>query len=459
VRSFEAIMRRIPAVRIPWLLSALVTVPLFFSVTTAQAQVAPVTSAKLAKAEPKVAPDQTEEDAAKLAQADEAPPDESAALPMVSESAPSATLNDDDSIGDDTQGNAALAAGGIVVGDKGFPLGANLSLSNSFGSGNLLPGAKQQPNWTTSLWMTPTFAVPKLADWQPNMVLAGGFGLTVDLLSAYRPRPLAGPYERQLRLSDSSMSVLFPGLLKEPFTGITITPNLTTIIPTSIFSRHQNRLGGFGGGVQASWSKSLKDVSQSLKFLGSVGAQWRTAMTGWAFSGTSPTLPCEDRIPPSFFGGLMSGGPAGADYPLISPREEEFLGDGSGNCVIPGRQWFASMGNFGNTFWNFSDPTGGNHTFLVSIGISNIALRPLADRPDLRSPNAAPQSFFNTTDFTSGSVQYNYQLPVWDQIQITAGVSSFQPMFDDVGNLYNPWWDPTLGNQFTQGFITVNYNL
>lgn len=452
-------MRRLPAVRILWLLPALTAGALFFCVSEAKAESDQPAEPKLAKAEAKSADEaDAEETAPKVAQADVgAESDEPAA--SVSAEAPPAEKATDEDVGDETQGNAALAAGGVVVSGKGFPLGANLSLTNSFGSGNLLPGSKQQPNWTTDLWIGPTLSLPKLVDWQPNMVLAGGMGITVDLLSAYRPRPLAGPYERMPRLSDSSVRLLFPGLIKEPFTGITFTPSLAGVVPTSLFSRHQNRLLGLGAGIQASWSKSLGDIWSDIAFLGSIGAQWRTGLTGWLFSATSPTLACDDRARPSYFGGLMTPGGIGPDHPLIAPREEEYLEGDSGMCIIPGRQWFGSMANSGSAFWNFGDPTGGNHTFMLTYGITNIALRPLTDRADLRSPFAAPQSYFNTTDYSSGSVQYNYQLPVYSQVQVTAGISSFQPLYDDVGNLRFPWWDSTLGNQFTQGFVSVNYNL
>lgn len=459
-------MRRIPAVRAPWLLSAVTALPLMLSAPSLRAESeAPEPDATqpvggtLAKAEPQADP-KADEAAPALAQADvegeAAPAAEAAPAETVSEAAPE---KKEEKKADSTQGNAALAAGGVVVSDKGFPLGANVSWTNSYGTGWLLPGYRQQPNWTSDIWFAPNFAMPKLVDWQPTTVISGGIGVTIDLISAYRSRPLAGPVEGLPRLSDASVRVLFPGLFKEDFTGIVFTPNFATVLPTSLFSRHQNRFLGLNAGLQASWNKGLGDIWSDIGFLGTIGAQWRAGATGWAFSNTSPTLPCDERMPPSLFGGLVDPGNPGANFPLIAPRDEEYIADDPGMCRIAGRQWLASVGNSGNAFWNFSDPTGGGHTFLVSLGVSNIFLRPLTDRPDLRSPWAASQSFFNSTDYTNGSVQYNYQLPVWSHIQVTAGVSSFQNMYDDQGNVRFPWFDFALGNQFTQGFVSVNYNL
>jgi hypothetical protein len=75
------------------------------------------------------------------------------------------------------EGSAAVAApAGAVAGkaedaEGAFPLHADATLSNSFGTGWLAPGYQRQPNWSSSVELNGSAGLPKL-DFLPKMGLS-----------------------------------------------------------------------------------------------------------------------------------------------------------------------------------------------------------------------------------------------------------------------------------------------
>ncbi len=371
--------------------------------------------------------------------------------------APAATADGEEDGDAASGGSAVLSAGGVVLSGKGFPLGVSFDLGASVGTGWLLPGYKRQPFFNPWLNVSPNFQVPKYFDWQPTMAFSGSLTVQIpNVFDAYQRAPLAGPFPNNPTLSDTSLALLFPGLLTDKWaTGISITPLFRVTAPLSMFSRQMNRLAGFSGLIQGSWASASAPFMQWYpKWLGVFGVQYRLGFSNWFFRGNSPEYNCGELNTPNPFDTInnlaQTSGDA-TDYPIGIPRDEEKLGNG--RCRTSGRQFVGSVSNSGAIFYSIDDPLGGNHVIRAALGIQNILLRPLSDRPDLRSPNAISQSYFNGDGFSSGSVTYGYQVPgdwIFDQnLQVVLGMSSFQPLTDQQGRFYFPWFDFSFGNQYT----------
>lgn len=369
---------------------------------------------------------------------------------------------------DDTP--AALAPGGVVGGGSSFPLGITASTTTSVGSGTFVPGSANNPNVQTSVALRPRFMVPKLVDWQPTAMLTGFMSVSMEWMSSQTGTPFTGPRDRQLRISDASMSLILPGIIREPFTGISVTPILTGRVPLSVSSRFQNRLFGISPAAMVSWAYPT--------FLGTGAIQYVGAGTYWEHTNNAATLPCGERYPTggSFFPGTGFGDGT-TEFPLAVGRVEEI--DANGQCRVRGRQIIGQLVNQ-LTFAYTAPQFFGSHTVSLSGATFHLFSRPLENKPELRSAFAQPQSYVNASPWTSFSLSYNYAVPGdWvpfgANVQLTGGLSSAQPMFDGRGYFRPPvdliFWAPRAtgdspvgvnlqsGNNFTTGFATLTVGI
>jgi len=364
--------------------------------------------------------------------------------------------------------NPALAAGGVIAGASSFPLGVMATLNNQIGSGSFAPGYANNGSLQTSLSVRPYYRVQKFFDWQPNMMVNASLTTSIEWLSSFTGSGM-GPVDRQIRLSDFSVGLILPGLIRESFTGISITPVLRATLPLSIASRYQNRAVGFGGGAQVGWNTGLPWN------LGAVGLQYTPSASAWTFTQNSATLPCGEDVPVGLpFLGTTNPADGMTDYAPAVARPEEYIDD-AGNCRIRGRQGIGGVSNTGVAFWSHGDPMGGSHTVAVVAGLQHMFLRPLEDKPELRSQWATPQSYVNFQEFSFGDISYTYNLPIDTNVSITAGLTSFQPAFDSLGVPRFPFfdlnmfanhsgdgsWVPTFqgSNNLSAGYLTLTVGI
>lgn len=336
--------------------------------------------------------------------------------------------------------NARLAPGGIVSTGTRFPLGMTIVLDNTIGMGTFVPGITQQPNWGTAVTLRPNFSIPKV-DFLPRMVLSGSIDFFINnWLPAFNN---GEALERQLRVSDPGLSLIFPGLIQEKVTGIGVTGILNTRMPLSVQSRFNNSLGSVAAAMQASWSSPETPV-------GVFTVQYTPSVRFNNYSKPFATFPCND--PALFALDTRPSNPSTGieDLPAYVGRQEEILPDGT--CRLAGRQSVASLSNSATLDWSFGD-----HSIYVSAAWANVFLRPLESNPDLASSFASGQNF---TESNSGSIGYNYSVPSDLRMQLNVGLSSSQPAYDAQGRLRFPFFDfVTPANNFTSLFFDVTLAL
>ncbi len=323
---------------------------------------------------------------------------------------------------EDAPMNARLAPGGVVAGGNAFPLHAQLTLDNALGNGIFAPGYQQQVTWSSSLSIRMSAMLPK-PDWAPRMLLSGGTDFSVgNWLPEFSN---SDTFDRQVTVGDAIGAVILPGLYREEFTGIGMSLILSARAPLSMASRQQNLLLNAGGAAQFMWGSPETPI-------GTFFVQYTPTLRFSAYSEVGATAPCvagaPSRVRPSAdpIDGIT-------ELPVYYGRAEQLLPNGE--CLLPGRQPLASVGQNGATGWSSMD---GAHNVTMTLAWSHAFLRPLKNEPSLTSAFASGQNF---TESTSGSLSYTYTVPVDFNFFLTAGVFSSQPMFMDNGMIRFPIYD------------------
>lgn len=344
-------------------------------------------------------------------------------------------------------------------GNDKFPLHMGLGLSSSASNAWLAPtspavnipvngGSSQvtvpgsngmmQPNLSTSLSLSPSASIPKLADWMPKMSVGGSMSFSIEnWFPAYGN---GGVYDRQIRMSDFGLSLRMPGLFKEEVTGISMSPSLSTSIPLSITSRFQNKITSLGGNLGFGWRGPEWEYGQ-------IGVNYSAGLRGNFYSQEASTIPCEAGVSlaSSVENPLENG-----DLPLQYAREAETADNGE--CVLRGRQGLASFNNNVGASWSLGD-----HSVSTSLSWNLGFLRPLSSSPELSSEYATGQNF---NENWSGNLSYSYKIPVdWD-MSVSAGIGSSQSVFDRQGNLRFPFFDffhPA--NGFSSAFVDLSVGI
>jgi hypothetical protein len=335
--------------------------------------------------------------------------------------------------------NARLAPGGVVGGDSSFPLHVTATVDNYVGNGMLAATQYQrQPLFGTSVSIRPSAMLPKV-EYLPSMMLLSSIDFSVNnWLPSYSN---TGVYDRMVRVSDFGIGLLFPGLFKDEFTGIGVTPVISARAPLSITSRQNNLVTNIGGSAQAMWNSPETPV-------GTFTVIYSPSLRGNLYSEVASTMPCEADVQ---YANVNTNPLSEGDKPLYYGREAQLLDNGE--CILPGRQVLGSVGQNGTLSWTLAE-----HNIALSVGYSLGILRPLSSRPELRGDYASDQNF---SEMTSGSASYTYTVPVDFNLFITAGIASSQPAWNAAGNFLRfPLYDfVTPANNFTVGFFDVSVGI
>lgn len=358
--------------------------------------------------------------------------------------------------------SGSASQGGSDDGEGGpakarFPLNASVSLTNSVGTGTFAPGYTNNPWIQSALSIRPSFNVPKLlGDWQPTTSISASIAADIQWASSFTGAAFTGTYERQVRVRDFRLAAVFPGLIREPFSGISVSPAFTMAVPLSVFSRYQNRLLGFGASLPVAWSLPTA--------LGNFSVSYRGGGNAWATSEKAATLPCGDQQQTNVFSIGQDPTSGLAEEPGIFTREGE-VSEVNGQCIVRGRQIVASVINSGSMSWSYPDFFG-SHALSLGMGVYHLIGRPLTDPGESTASqwsNRYTSILGNNTptELTDGSISYTYGVPVDLNLSITAGIYSLQNMFDPQNNFRFPWFDfnEQAGNNFTTGFVTMSLAL
>ncbi|MDP2342015.1 MAG: hypothetical protein Q8O67_13740 [Deltaproteobacteria bacterium] len=322
--------------------------------------------------------------------------------------------------------NARLAPGGVLESGSSFPLGIQANLSNSVGNGFLAPGFQAQPQFSTSLSLTPSAKLPKL-EGLPAMRLSGGISFSVaNWISTYSN---SGVFDRQVRVSDASVGLVLPGLFTEEFTGIGASLSFGATLPLSITSRQSNVVTAVSVGLPLAWS------SPETGF-GTFYVQYSPRVRATLFSQVGTTMPCglqQEYGTPRRLGDPVNGFD---DLPTFIAIGGDPVFTDNGECLLPGRQRLAAISNAINTGWSTTD---GAHSVSLGLGMTHSFLRGLPNKPELNSPNSSGQNF---TESASGSVGYTYTVPVDFPLQLSVSAGSEGSVFtNDNKSVRFPIWD------------------
>jgi hypothetical protein len=337
--------------------------------------------------------------------------------------------------------NARLAPGGVVAGGKGFPLHIQATLDNSLGNALFAPGFQQQVVWGSSLSLRPSASLPKM-DWAPRMLLSGGVDFSVN---NWLPASTnSTTFDRQIQIGDASLALIMPGIYTEEFTGIGVSLITSARAPLSLGSRQQNLMFGVGAAAQFMWNSPETGI-------GTFFVQYTPSVRVNTFSQPGSTVPCSAA---GQFRNVNAADPIDGltDLPLYYGREEQVLENGE--CILPGRQALASVGNSMATGWSNAD---GSHNVSLSLAWAHAFLRPLKNDPALSSPFASGQNF---NESNSGSISYTYTVPADFNMFLTGGIFSQQPVYNDQGQLRFPLWDfVTPANNLSGFFFDVTVGI
>lgn len=337
--------------------------------------------------------------------------------------------------------NARLAPGGVVAGGSGFPLHIQATLDNSVGNGIFAPGYQAQPSWSSSLNLRPSASLPKFADWAPRMLLSGSitFGVNNWLPSFSN----SDTFDRQITLSDASLTLIMPGLYREEFTGIGFSLIAQATAPLSLGSRQNNNITNLVLGGQFMWLAPETPVGQLF-------VQYTPSVRGSLYSQVGPTIACgtPTSLPPASNGSQPNVG--FEDIPLAFGRTEQLLPNG--DCILAGRQSMASVSNRVTTGWSLDA-----HNLSVGLSWAHTFLRPLKNDPNLVSSFASGQNF---NESNSGFVAYTYTVPVDFNMFLSGGIFSSQPAYNRQGGLRFPFYDfVTPANNFSGAFFDVTVGI
>ena len=371
-----------------------------------------------------------------VAQSD--PPADAAPAP-----APTAAEKKAEEKKEDAPINARLAPGGVVAGGSTFPLGIQLTIDNSLGNGIFAPGLQQQVFFGSSVNVRPSARLPA-TDFTPRMILLGSIDFSV--LNWLPEFSNFTAYDRQIWVGDALAGVILPGIFKEEFTGIGMSLIFSGRAPLSLLSRQQNLLTNLGGAAQFMWGSPETPV-------GSFFVQYTPSARFSLYTQPGATMPCSTPTSPTRAGTGADPIDGLADLPNVYGRDEQLLPDGE--CVLPGRQIIATVGNNLATGWSTAD---GAHNVTVTAGWSFNFLRPLKNEPDFASPFASGQNF---NEGSSGSLSYTYTVPVDYRFFITAGVFSQQlSAYNAQGQLLFPIYDfVTPANNYSSFFVDLTFGI
>ena len=299
-----------------------------------------------------------------------------------------------------------------------FPLSMNASLGTSVGMGTFVPSAKFNPSLRNSLSLNPSFSIP-VPDGMPKLSLSGGINFGIEWATSQRQSTVA--YNRIVRVSDFSMTLGAGKLYKESFTGITVGGNLTGFVPISLASRAAGRWLFGVGGLSFRWS------TPELGPIGKINFGYSPKMALRGYGEVATTIPCESAAL-ALPSGLNAG--TGVEQSLVSFRRVEQLPNGK--CILAGRQSLATQSNGFSVSWS-----QGNHSLSANFAYNITFLRPLSKGLP-SSENASSQDFMEST---SGGFSYTYNVPIEQNLSITAGMGSGYGVQGMDGSLRLPFYD------------------
>ena len=310
------------------------------------------------------------------------------------------------------------------------------TLGNSLGIGTFVSGYGQVPSLTSSLTVTPAYALPKFSGF-PALNLSASGSLNWWWLQSISTSAFNA--NNRISYSDISLTLSAPKIVNFSDIGLSLSANIGLTAPISKISRTLNRMSGFKVGGDFSYQKADFSVA------------WLPSFATWAYSNAAMTGPCREAGRGSVLPPVIN--PQNINFELdqylqelVISRSEERNSDGT--CLVVGRQTVGVLSNSVRAVW-----APGRHNVSLSFAWYINYLRPLSNNPSLAGEHASLQNF---TQATLGQLAYAYQIPVGFDLSISGGIMSYQASFSKQGNFNFPFFDfVTPGKNQTQFFLQL----
>jgi hypothetical protein len=201
----------------------------------------------------------------------------------------------------------------------------------------LVPGAAFLGSATGSLGLQPRF----------NFRGPGGMRLVASAAASlsFEYTPPNAPTGRRLDWSDLRLSLSAPVVVREPRTGLGVTPSVSLTLPTSLPSLFSNTLAVLGAGV------SLNRNLQEGRWVLTYGLSGSRGLHARAEGGPAPgaALPRDPEGVPLFL--CRAGAESCAGLGLNSPW---MLSNRLGALFLPSERWFLSAGASLAHVWSYA---------------------------------------------------------------------------------------------------------
>ena len=326
----------------------------------------------------------------------------------------------------------AFLSCGLLAESKQKDWSLSTSLSNSVGLGTFVAGHANNPAWSTSISISPSYQFKSF--WGlPRINLSAS--QTIGFWWLENRHTSATDFENRVSFSDLNITASMSGILRAEEAGVSLGASLGTLFPTSLLSRRINRVMAFELNLPLRWSKW------------GFSAGWTPGVSSWIYSNPNISAPCFHVLP-----GAFNPNDINADVEQILQGLAISRNVGNGRCLVAGRQTVASLSNMFSAGW-----ANDNHSVSFGFGWFLSFLRPLAERPETRGEWASGQNF---TEALLGRIAYSYTVPLEVPVIITSGVSTYQASYSKSGKLNFPFFDfVTPGNNQTQFFVQATVRI
>ena len=285
-----------------------------------------------------------------------------------------------------------------------FPLGADIYMSHNLGAGTFFKAYKQDPSFTSYLYLYPYIKTPNFA-YDRQIRLQTEFSILASWLDG-KSKP---NFTDKFALGDGKIRIELLNALKSNNIGFVLSPGLKFEFPLSKISQDAHKLVGLGAYVNLNWS------------LWGFFIKYKPLVIAYGYDLPYKTISCDQNNTP---------------LPKLA----------NGRCQSLEQQTIVLLKN--NLFTGY---TKGNHTLTAGFKAFHSYLRPLDDHHN------------NSSDILESSVlvlEYSYNWISKFPSLISIGISSLQNNYDITKDFRMPFLNFTEAHKnITEGYLALNISI
>lgn len=285
-----------------------------------------------------------------------------------------------------------------------FPLGADIYMSHNLGAGTFFKAYKQDPSFTSYLYLYPYIKTPNFAH-DRQIRLQTEFSILASWLDG-KPKP---NFADRFGLGDGKIRIELLNALKSNTIGLALSPGLKFEFPWSKSSQDANKLAGLGAYININWS------------LWGFFIKYKPIFIAYGYDLPYKTISCDQN---------------NTSLPKLA----------NGRCQSLEQQTIVLLKN--NFFTGY---TRGNHTLTAGFKAFHSYLRPLDNANN------------NNSDILESSVlvfEYSYNWVNKFPSVVSIGISSLQNNYDVKQGFRMPFLNFTEAHKnITEGYLALNISI